>query len=234
MPKRHTPIVSHRPFINWPSGTIVSPPGANVSRLPFGVRGRRSIPDENPHEGWGTGCTPVRVGSIAWPRTHEVSSRLWVDSDVGTIPGGLGTIPRPPGSIAMRETFIPTRETIVPERETIVPEGETIVPEDDTFVDRRHTCVAAGGSSVATRSGSQVCDQTRHAKQQAIEPANRGYEGWAHGIVCHRRGDRSRAPIPRSQGHGDRSRTRGDRRSCPALLRKAPILRTFTPPSPPF
>ena len=143
----------------------------------FGVSELLSIADDNPDGGGGRGSVPVQVGSIVWPRTHDVSLRLWVDSRVGTIPGGLGTIPIPPGSIAMRETFIPTRETIVPERETIVPVGETTVPGRDTFVDRLPICVPACGSFVATRSGSQVCGQTRDASRVAFDPAGRGCEG---------------------------------------------------------
>jgi hypothetical protein len=123
MPERPTSIVSRRPFIDWSSGSIVSSPGTIVSRLPFGGRDRLSMPKGNPDEGGSTGSVPVPLGSIARPRTHDVCSRLWIDSRVGTIPSGLGTIPRPPGSIAMRETFIATRETIVPGRETIVPSG---------------------------------------------------------------------------------------------------------------
>ncbi len=89
-------------------------------------------------------------------RTHDVSSRLGIDSRVGTIASGLGTIPRPLGSIAKRETFVATRETIVPERETIVPGRETIVPRHDTFVDRRRTCFATRESLVAGGSGSHA------------------------------------------------------------------------------
>ncbi len=83
----------------------------------------------------------MQVGPIVWPQTREVSSRVWIDTRVGTLPGGLGMIVRPPGSVATRETFIATRETIVPERETIVPRHETIVPRDDTLFDRHHTRV---------------------------------------------------------------------------------------------
>ncbi len=234
MPERHTSIVSRRPFIDWSSGSIVSPPGTNVWCLPFGGRDRLSIPKGNPDEGGSTGSVPVPVGSIAWPRTHEVSSRLWIDSRVGTIPSGLGTIPRAPGSIAMRETFIATRETIVPEPETIVPGRETIVPRHDTFVDRRLTRVATRESLVATRSGSLVYDQTPGAKRVALEPTGRGREGWLLGIARQACGDRSRAPILGSQARGDRSRAHGDRRSRPILQPKALILRSFTPSGLPF
>src|ERR1700722_1445067 len=153
MAERHTSIVSGLPFIDWSSGSIVSRPGTIVSPLPFGVCELPSIPEGNPDEGWCTASFPAQVGWIVWPHTHDVSSRLWIDSRVGTIPGGLGTIPRRPGSIAIRETFIPTRETIVPERETIVPGRETIVPERHIRVDRQHARMPERESSVATRSG---------------------------------------------------------------------------------
>ena len=227
MAERHTSIVSGLPFIDWSSGSIVSRPGTIVSPLPFGVCELPSIPEGNPDEGWCTASFPAQVGSIVWPHTHDVSSRLWIDSRVGTIPGGLGTIPRRPGSIAIRETFIPTRETIVPER-------ETIVPGQNTFVDRRLTSAPGRELLVATHPGSHVCDQTPLARRVASDPTGQGCEGWAPGIGRHGCGDRSRAPIPRSQAHGDRTWARGDRRSCRVLLPKALILRSFAASRPPF
>ena len=234
MPERHTPIVSRRPFIDWSSGSIVWSPGTNLSRLSFGGRERLSIPEGNPDQGFWPMSVPVDVGLIVGLRTHDLSSRPWIDSRVGTIPSGLGTIPRPLGSIAKRETFIATRETIVPERETIVPGRETIVPKHDTSVDRRPTSVPTCELPVATRSGSHVRDRTRRAKRVAFETAARGCEASALGVARHPRGEGSPASILQSQANGDRSPTPGDRPSRPILLPKALTHRSITPSGPPF
>ncbi len=235
MPERHTSIVSRRPFINWSSGSIVSPlrertsrafpsGDASICRSPTGILTRDGARGTSPGT-WDRSSAAIPTRS---PRVCG-SIRVW-----GRSPAAGGRSPglwdRSPGV----RRFIATRETIVPERETIVPGRETIVPRHDTSVDRHRTCVARRESLVATGSGSLAYDQTPHARHVAFEPTGRGRVGCVLGIARHACGDRSRAPILRSLAHGDRSRARGDRRSRPILLPKTLILRSFTPSRPPF